>query len=684
MRYRAFLSYSHADEKWARWLMRRLESYRVPAGLVGTPGVDGPIPAKLGQVFRDRDELPSAGNLGSVINQALQDSGALVVICSPASAQSRWVNAEIQAFRALHGDDRIFSFVVSGDPASREPDTASFPPALIEPENAGGPEREPLAADARKEGDGRERAFLKLVAGMLGVGFDDLAQREAQQRHRRMAMITIASMLGMAIAIGLAVTAYIARNDAERRQAQAEDILGFMLGDLRKNLTKVGRLDLMRSVDDKATGYFATLDPRDLSDRTLEEQARSLTGIGEVRINEGNHKEAMAAFREAHARTTALYQRDPGNGQRLFDLAQAEYWIGFVAWQQGNFEDAALWLGKYRDSGIRLAAMDRSNTAWQQEEIYGYQNLAVLDESLGDYESAKKAMLAIRKIYAKWLKERPDDHALRFEDSDKASWLGSLAMQEGDLKLAESYFTEQNEAIQSNIDADPSNAKWQEYRLTALQLLLDAQIKLGKLAVARDTNSSAISIAEKLGAQDPNNNAWQLSLGVSNYWNSVLANQNKVDLAARAASILSEAHSIEPKNESLSRWLVRALALQGQLSMADGDSGQALAYAQHAESIIEPFWKDESNEKIRLSRAQVLILKAEIYLDTNREKEAEATLNEAVALLSEGNESELPFARLDDLVRALYLLGQQEKAAEYRERLNAANFVPLRPYPEIR
>ena len=684
MRYRAFLSYSHADEKWARWLLRRLESYRVPAGLVGKPGTDGPIPAKLGQVFRDRDELASAGSLGSVIEQALRDSGALVVICSPTSAQSRWVNAEIQAFRALHGDDRIFSLVVAGDPASRAPGTASFPSALIEPASEGGPEREPLAADARKDGDGRERAFLKLVAGMLGVGFDDLVQREAQQRHRRMAMITLASVLGMAIAIGLAVTAYIARNDAQRRQAQAEDILGFMLGDLRKNLTKVGRLDLMRSVDDKATGYFATLDPRDLSDRTLEEQARSLTGIGEVRINEGNHKEAMAAFREAHARSTALYQREPGNGQRLFDLAQAEYWIGFVAWQQGNFEDAALWLGKYRDSGIRLAAMDRSNTAWQQEEIYGYQNLAVLDESLGDYESAKKAMLAIRKIYAKWLKERPDDHALRFEDSDKASWLGSLAMQEGDLKLAESYFTEQNEAIQSNIDADPSNAKWQEYRLTALQLLLDAQIKLGKLAVARDTNSSAISIAEKLAAQDPNNNAWQLSLGVSNYWNSVLANQNKVDLAARAASILSEAHSIEPKNESLSRWLVRALALQGQLSMADGDSGQALAYAQHAESIIEPFWKDESNEKIRLSRAQVLILKAEIYLDTNREKEAEATLNEAVALLSEGNESELPFARLDDLVRALYLLGQQEKAAEYRERLNAANFVPLRPYPEIR
>src|SRR4249919_2379381 len=56
VRYRAFLSYSHNDAAWARWLLRKLEGYRVPARLVGTPGRDGPIPARLGAMFRDRDE----------------------------------------------------------------------------------------------------------------------------------------------------------------------------------------------------------------------------------------------------------------------------------------------------------------------------------------------------------------------------------------------------------------------------------------------------------------------------------------------------------------------------------------------------------------------------------------------------------------------------------------------------
>ncbi len=680
MHYRAFLSYSHADEKWARWLMRRLESYRVPANLVGTKGRDGPIPAKLGKFFRDRDELPSAGNLSKTINDALEKSHALIVICSPSSAQSQWVNAEIDAFREKGNEDNILSFIVDGDPASRDSGIASFPYALIKPESEGAPEREPLAADARKQGDGRERAFIKLVAGLLGVGFDDLAQREAQQRHRRMAIITGASLLGMTLAVVLAVTAYIARNDAERRQAQAEDILGFMLGDLRKNLTKVGRLDLMRSVDDKATGYFATLNPRDLSDRALEEQARSLYGIGEVRVNEGKNAEAMAAFRESYSRSKALYERAPKNGQRLFDLAQAQYWIGFVAWQQGRFDDAKLWLTKYRDSGIKLAAMDRNNFDWQKEPAYGYQTLAVLNQSIGNNEVAKKSMQAVRNLYVDWLKKYPDDLLLNYEDADNASWLGNIEFEQGNLELAESYFKENDLAIKENGRRDPKNARWQEYRLTSLQLLVDVQAKQGDIESARANNLIALRMAEVLTNQDKSNNVWQFSLGVSEYWNALLFDHNNAELANDAVSTLGGAHTVQPKNEAITRWLAKALILQGKFWLSSDDADAAMANAQSAGRLLDGFWSAEPNERVRICKAQLLIFKAEISLKMNQQKDAVASLNEAVVLLSESNKSELSFARLDDLVRALHLLHQQEKSEKHKLRLKAAGFVPLQPY----
>lgn len=681
MHYRAFISYSHADQKWASWLMRRLEGYRVPANLVGSNGRDGPIPAKLGKFFRDRDELPSAGNLSKTINDALEKSHALIVICSPSSAQSQWVNAEIDAFREKGNEDNILSFIVDGDPASRNPGIASFPYALIKPEVEGAPEREPLAADARKQGDGRERAFIKLVAGLLGVGFDDLAQREAQQRHRRMAIITGASLLGMTLAVVLAVTAYIARNDAERRQAQAEDILGFMLGDLRKNLTKVGRLDLMRSVDNKAAGYFATLNPRDLSDRALEEQARSLYGIGEVRVNEGNHKEAMIAFRESHARSTALYERAPKNGQRLFDLAQAEYWIGYVAWQQGNFEDTALWFGKYRDSGIKLAAMDRKNFNWQKEAAYGYHNMAVLDESLGKYDQAEKAMLAERELYVQWQKQYPKDVELRWEAANIDSWLGSLALKQGRLDQAENYFSAYASAMAKNVLEDAGNAKWKQIHSEALLFLNVVQMQRGRLKPAQESVEQAMQIVEHLYQQDPTNSEWMMNLGECRLKHAVFSVNGAERLLEEAKTLMQKAHNLNPKNERTADFLAKVYIAQGQLALVNKDMQKANAHSKQAIGIIEPMWKASPNEDLRVRKAQILILESSILFASGGNKQAETPLQAAVTLLTENAGGELPFARLDDLVRALDLLNLKQQAAPYRKRLTDAGFVAFKPFP---
>ena len=93
-KYYAFISYSHQDKVWGDWLHKSLETYRVPGHLVGTASRDGAIPSRVTPVFRDREELPTATNLGEAINQALEDSRYLVVICSPRSARSQWVNEE--------------------------------------------------------------------------------------------------------------------------------------------------------------------------------------------------------------------------------------------------------------------------------------------------------------------------------------------------------------------------------------------------------------------------------------------------------------------------------------------------------------------------------------------------------------------------------------------------------------
>jgi len=87
-KYFAFISYSHADEAVCRWLHSALETYRVPRRLVGRATEFGPVPPRLVPVFRDRDELTGAADLGSKVTAALEASQHLIVICSPAAARS--------------------------------------------------------------------------------------------------------------------------------------------------------------------------------------------------------------------------------------------------------------------------------------------------------------------------------------------------------------------------------------------------------------------------------------------------------------------------------------------------------------------------------------------------------------------------------------------------------------------
>jgi len=241
LRYFAFLSYSHKDEELADWLHDELEGFRVPSELTGRLTDNGVIPKRLAPIFRDQHELAAADDLTQEIEQALGSSQFLIVLCSPEAARSRWTNAEIELFKRTRPDGCVLAAIAAGEPfASEMPGREAeecFPPALRQKfDRRGRPtgkRAEPLAADLRENGDGRRLGLLRLVAGMLGVGLDDLVQRETTRRHRRLAWLTAASLAGMAITSTLAFTAVRARDEARDQRSEAEGLVEFMLGDLK-------------------------------------------------------------------------------------------------------------------------------------------------------------------------------------------------------------------------------------------------------------------------------------------------------------------------------------------------------------------------------------------------------------------------------------------------------------------
>lgn len=228
-RYDAFISYRHVepDRQWAKWLHTALETYRVPRKLMKQKGV----PRRIERVFRDEEELPASDNLSSEIESALSQSRCLIVVCSPRTPQSLWVNKEVERFRQMGRHESILALLIEGEPAE------AFPPALREirhtvvDRDGSTYERveevEPLAADVRVTrheslGYLRRMAKLRVMAALLGVKFDDLRQREQERRTRRVAIV--GAMLGILLLVvgGLALFALKQRNIAVQQRQIAE------------------------------------------------------------------------------------------------------------------------------------------------------------------------------------------------------------------------------------------------------------------------------------------------------------------------------------------------------------------------------------------------------------------------------------------------------------------------------
>lgn len=182
--YFAFISYKREDEKWAKWLQYKLEHYHFPSNLNGRTD----LPKDIRPTFRDvTDSKP--GLLAEEINNALNKSEWLIIICSPRSARSPWVCKEAQYFIDHKRADHIIPFVIEGTPFSCIVEEECFPQVLLNLKGS----KELLAANINEMG--REAAAIKVVARMFNLKFDSLWQRHEKEKRLRNLSLIFASLL---------------------------------------------------------------------------------------------------------------------------------------------------------------------------------------------------------------------------------------------------------------------------------------------------------------------------------------------------------------------------------------------------------------------------------------------------------------------------------------------------------
>lgn len=512
-RYWAFLSYSHHDKGVAKRLQKRLETYRVPQRLVGRETSHGPVPARVSPVFRDRDELHAGADLKASVQDALSRSRWLIVVCTPDAARSPWVNREIVEFKKLHGERRVLALIARGEPfASDMPGRGAqecFPLALRRALNeVGEPEGEPLepiAADMRREGDGPHRAVLKLLAGMLGVAFDDLVRRDVQRRVRWLTALAAASVVGVVVFAFLAVLAVQARNEAQHQRLQAEGLIEFMLGDLRKKLEPVGRLEVLDSVGEKALAYYGAQEAGRLDATALGHRSRAMHLIGEIRDLRGQPAEAQKAFEQAAATTAQLLAKAPNDGQRIFDHAQSVFWVGYAAWKRADGKLAEAKFGEYLNLARQLVELDRSNLDWQAEEAFAHVNLGMVQLGTGRSADALRSLEIAGARLSELVSRRPE---LDFELAQNFGWRSVALQEQGEYERALSAQQSKLRIFESMPGGD-KNRTAQRGIVNSLDFVSRYQLALGRTSEAERSVRSGLLIADALVASDPKNVFWR-------------------------------------------------------------------------------------------------------------------------------------------------------------------------------
>ena len=214
--YAAFVSYRHTepDKTWAKWLVDTLETYKIPKALR-----ERGYPSKIGKLYRDEDEAHAGAVLGDHIATALDQSRALIIVCTPNTQDSPWIEREIEYFRSLGRGDRIFCLLADGNPET------SFPKSLLQQTKdradalAGPSAQQSVAADVRELNQTkskvlRRRARLRLISGLLDCQYDELAERDAVRSRQFLLLLSVAGILGTLIFVAISWFAILQREDA--------------------------------------------------------------------------------------------------------------------------------------------------------------------------------------------------------------------------------------------------------------------------------------------------------------------------------------------------------------------------------------------------------------------------------------------------------------------------------------
>ncbi len=459
-----------------------------------------------------------------------------------------------------------------------------------------------------------------------------------------------------------------ARDEASLRQGQAEDLIGFMLGDLRGKLEPIGRLELLDDVGDQALAYFAAVPEERLSDQELFRRTQTLRQLGEVRMAQGDLAAAMEAFRESLDRSKDLVARDPRNGEWQVGLGASHFWVGYVRYLRNEFEPALAEFVPYLQISERLVEAEPENESYRLELGYAHSTIGSVKEAQGDLEGALEAFRRTLDVKRELAARRPEDPDRRFDLAVEHNKVGVVLQKLGRLPEAEEEFRSELRIKQALAEGDPSNAAWRRH-------LADAHAFLANLLEMRGAEEEALvhrrsdhRIARELVELDPDNAEWRRNLAASERTlGASLAVAGETGeglrLLRRSRTALAALVAVDPTNGDWRHLAGRAALSAGRAFYAAGLLDSARSAAGEAGDEFRALAEGSPEAPgLRRDVAESDLLLGRVLSAGGREAEARERWRSAAALLQPLVRDSESLEYLAPWTRTLLLLDRTEEA----------------------
>jgi tetratricopeptide (TPR) repeat protein len=544
--YIAFISYSHTDEKAAKWLHQKLESYRLPSAVKKSS--IGRLPKYVRPIFRDEVDL-SSGPLEKTLKDELGHSRFLIVMCSPRSAKSEWVDREVSHFISLRGIEFVIPIIVEGTPHAKREEYECLPPPLLR----GGEDQ--LAIPFA--GQSKEQVLLKTVAALLSIKYDKLYDRHRRrQRRLRMWGATGATAI-FVIVLTAAIFSFLQWTRAEKRRVEAEQILNYLLVDIHPKLKQFGRLDILENVAEKSREYIDHIST-DVSDpidaiqavslrrnmaevyqnigkldaakdlrlknlMVLKELAHIKSKVEIILLLQGEEHQALAGIRKTEGRFQDALKESQSAFAAFTSLVRTKddpSWRSAKAGSEQRLADAYYDLDmgklatKHIDSAIsdfRKILRENSDTdgSYHLDLAYALVSKSKIAAKWGTISEAHPFFVEASDLFRRHLQEHPEDRTVWASFANVANYLAAKLKDMGRMEEAFHYWNLAIEAVRQLVTFEPLNVRWREALSETLMNKANALRRMGRSREGLLIYEEVIKQQQKLIALQPKVVQWR-------------------------------------------------------------------------------------------------------------------------------------------------------------------------------